>query len=127
MATDLAISVDDRTGALADIAETLGSAGINIDGVSGSVTGGSPVVHLLVDDAGPVRQALADAGFTAVDEREVVVLDVEDRPGSLGEVSRRIAAAGISLDLVYLATGTRLVLGSDDVDALRSASSSNPS
>jgi len=123
MATDLAISLDDRTGALADIAETLGSAGINIDGISGSVSGGSPVVHLLVDAAGPARQALADAGFTSVDEQEVVVLDIEDRPGSLGEVSRRIAAAGISLDLVYLATGTRLVLGSSDVDALRSSTS----
>lgn len=127
MATDLAITVDDRTGALADIAETIGAAGINIDGVSGSVTGGSPVVHLLVEDAAATRQALTDAGFSSVEEREVVVIDVEDRPGSLGEVSRRIAAAGTNLDLIYLATGTRLVLGSSDVDALRSAASSTTS
>ena len=53
--------------------------------------------------------------------REVVVTDVEDRPGELGRLMRRVADAGVNVDLVYLATNTRLVVGAADLDAARSA------
>jgi hypothetical protein len=64
---------------------------------------------------------LEGAGFTSVEEREVVVLDVEDRPGVLGEVARKLADAGVNIELVYLASGTRLVVGASDLDAVRNA------
>jgi hypothetical protein len=54
-------------------------------------------------------------------EREVVVLEVEDRPGVLADLTRQIAEAGVNLDLVYVATRNRLVLGSPDLDALKAA------
>jgi hypothetical protein len=49
------------------------------------------------------------------------VLDVEDRPGVLGEVARKLADAGVNIELVYLASGTRLVIGAADLDKVRSA------
>jgi hypothetical protein len=49
------------------------------------------------------------------------VTEVEDRPGAAGELLRRIADAGVNLELVYLATGTRLVIGADDLENARTA------
>jgi hypothetical protein len=64
---------------------------------------------------------LEEIGLEIRGERQVLVLEVEDRPGALGEVSRRIANAGINIDLGYLATNNWLVLGVDDLDKARAA------
>jgi hypothetical protein len=50
-----------------------------------------------------------------------VVVDVEDRPGVLADLTRRIARAGVDLDLVYVAPQNRVVFGAPDVGALRAA------
>jgi hypothetical protein len=121
MATDLAVTVEDKPGALAGMGEAIGAAGINIGGVCGVAASGASVVHFLVDDSAGAREALQGAGFTSVDEREVVVVEVEDRPGVLGEVGRKLADAGVNIELIYLATGTRLVVGAADLDAVRAA------
>ncbi len=54
-------------------------------------------------------------------EREVVVVQVHDRPGELADLSAKIAAAGVNLDLIYVATGSRVVFGSPDLEGLRAA------
>jgi hypothetical protein len=51
----------------------------------------------------------------------VVVVDVEDRPGVLADLTRQVARAGVDLDLVYVATRNRLVFGSPDLDGLKTA------
>ena len=119
MATDLAVTVEDRPGVLAELGAALGKAGVNIEGVSGVAAGPGSVVHLLVEDAAAARSALEAAGFSSAGEREVLAVDIEDRPGVLGELAGSIAAAGVNVDLVYLATGPRLVLGAADLDALQ--------
>jgi hypothetical protein len=75
----------------------------------------------LVEDAGAARQALEGAGIRVTGEREVVVLDVVDQPGTLGSVARKLADAGVNIDWAYLATRTRLVLAVSDLDRARSA------
>ena len=49
------------------------------------------------------------------------MIQLQDRPGELGKLTRKIAAAGVNLNLIYLATSTRVVLGSADVQKLRVA------
>jgi hypothetical protein len=49
------------------------------------------------------------------------VVEVEDRPGVLADLARKVARAGVNLDLVYLATQNRIVFGADDPAALRAA------
>ena len=46
-------------------------------------------------------------------------MSLEDRPGALGETARKIADAGVNIELAYLATGTRLVVGAADLDKIR--------
>jgi hypothetical protein len=121
MAQDLTVMLVNQPGTLAALGEVLGNAGINIEGVVGVASGDSGEVHILVADAGMARETLSNAGIECGGERDVEVVSVVDQPGEMGRHMRRIADAGINVDLVYLATGTRLVLGSSDMEGLRRA------
>lgn len=121
MATDLRVTLEDRPGTLADMGEALGKAGVNIDAMCGFTCGGEGVIHLLVANGMLARRALEEAGIMVSDEREVLLYDAEDRPGMLGEVARRLAKAGVNLDLLYKASQTRLVIGADDLEKARAA------
>lgn len=119
MAIDLTVILEDRPGTLADMGEALGKAGINIQGLCGFPSEGKGVIHILVEDGPTACRALEEAGLEVRSERQVLILDIEDRPGEFGRICRRIANAGINIDLVYLATNTRLVVGADNLDKAR--------
>jgi len=122
MAVDLVIDVDNKPGALAEVAQAISDAGVNIAAATCVGPGQTAELHILVKHAEPARHALGAISHLAVGrEREVVVVDVEDRPGVLADLTRKIAAAGVDLDLVYIATRNRVVFGAHDLDALRSA------
>jgi hypothetical protein len=121
MTKDLTIILEDRPGTLADMGEALGTAGINIDGMCGFPSEGKGVIHLLVEDATGARSALEGAGIEVGAEREVLVVEVDDRPGAFGDIARKIANEGVNSDLVYMATNTRLVVGTNDLEKTRSA------
>ncbi len=120
MLKDLTVVVPDRPGTLAHIAEAIGSAGINIEGFSGDNVEGSAVMHLLVEDARTVRKLMEDAGLEVREERDVLVVDTEDRPGALASVAGRISATGVNIDFFYGVRG-RLVLGVEDFDKAEQA------
>jgi len=121
MAKDLTVTGwgQDRPGVAAEIGEALGQAGVNIEGAFGSGRHGE--VHVLVEDGGSARSALEGAGFTVSDERDVVVVQLEDRPGSWGDAARKLADAGVNIDWHYLATGTRMVVATADLEKARGA------
>ena len=123
MATDLSFSLPDEPGGLAKAAGALGAAGVNVEGIAGLGGGGHGHVHLLVEDAGAAKAALAGAGVTIEGERQAVVVDVssEDRPGKLAELAEAIAGAGVNLAACYVASRSRVVFSSDDPAGLRSA------
>lgn len=121
MAKDLTVILDDRPGTLATLTEALGKAGINIDGLCGFPSEGKGVIHILVQDAAAARRAAEAAGFTVRGEREVLVLDAQDRPGEVGQITRRIASAGVNIDLIYVATKTRVVIGATDLPKAKAA------
>lgn len=121
MAVDLTLRLANEPGALANAAEALGEAGINIDGVCGVTIDGEGEIHLLVEDAEAAVSALAESGVTVEGQHTVLVMDVEDQPGELGSVARKLADAGVNIELSYLATETRLVLGVDNPGAAATA------
>jgi hypothetical protein len=119
---DLSITLEDRPGRLADLGEATGKAGINIDGMCAATGAGRAEVHVLVDDAAAAREALGSAGIEVDAESDVLVIDVEDRPGTMGEVARKLAEAGVNIGLAYSTFGgVKLVVGVDDLDRARSA------
>jgi hypothetical protein len=122
MAKDLTVILEDRPGTAADMGEALGKAGVNMEGGCGFRSEGKGVVHILVEDAVAAKKVLQQAGIEVRDEREVLVLKIgEDRPGVMGDITRRIAQAGVNIELMYIATNNRLVIGVDDIDKARTA------
>ena len=120
MLKDLTVVVPDRPGTLAHIADAIGGAGINIEGFSGDNIEGTAVMHLLVEDYRTVRKIMEDAGLEVRAERDVLVIDTEDRPGALAGVADRITATGVNIDFFYGVRG-RLVIGVDDFDKAEQA------
>lgn len=121
MASDLLIEVENQPGALAKVVAAISDAGVNIAAATCTRPSESAALHILVPHAEAAKHALATAGVTITSEREVVVVDATDRPGELADLARAVAEAGVDLDLLYLATRTRIVFGSPDLDALRAA------
>jgi hypothetical protein len=121
MAVDLVIDVDNTPGALAQVAAAISDAGVNIAAATCLGAGERAELHILVPHAGAAKHALAISHLAVTREREVVVVDVEDRPGVLADLTRKIARAGVDLDLVYVATRNRVVFGAGDLDALKAA------
>jgi hypothetical protein len=119
MQRDLVLIPDDRPGVLARLGEAAGRAGINIEGISAFTGRGKGVVHVLVSDAERALEALSEAGLDVRATRDVIVIDVEDAPGELGRVCRKLADADINIEQAYLATRTRLVLAVDDTAKAR--------
>jgi hypothetical protein len=124
IATDLTVILEHRPGELASLGQATGQAGVNIEGMCAMTGEGRGVVHLLFADetVGAARRALEEAGLGIADEREVVVVDIQDRPGTLGEMARRFADAGVNIELAYSTFGgVKLVVATDDLNAARAA------
>jgi hypothetical protein len=121
MAVDLVIEIENTPGALAQVAAAISDAGVNIAAATCIGPGERAELHVLVPHAEAAKHSLAISHLAVTREREVVVVDVEDRPGVLADLTRRIAGAGVDLDLVYVATRNRVVFGAPDLAALRAA------
>jgi len=121
MAFDLVIDIENTPGALAGVAAAISDAGVNIAAATCIGTGERAELHILVPHAEAARHSLAISHLAVNHEREVVVVDVEDHPGVLADLTRKIARAGVDLDLVYVATQNRVVFGAKDLSALRVA------
>jgi hypothetical protein len=116
MPTNLTVILEDRPGELARLGGATGNVGVNIEGFAAFTGEGKGVVQLLVNDdvASRARRALEDAGMGIADQREVLVIDIPDRPGTLGEVSRRFGDAGVNIELAYTTFGgIKLVVATD--------------
>jgi hypothetical protein len=121
MAIDLVIDVENTPGALERVADAISDAGVNIAAATCVGPGDRAELHILVPHGEAVKHALAISHVAVTGEREVVVVDVQDRPGVLADLTRKIARAGVNLDLIYMATRNRIVFGSEDIAGLRAA------
>lgn len=121
---DLTVILKNKPGTLADMGETLGKVGINMEGLCGFPQKGEGVIHILVEDETTTQWALQEAGFEVRAVREVLVMDIGPivgKPGTGGKMARKIGDAGINIDLIYLAENNRIVLGVDNLDKARVA------
>src|SRR6266511_4706471 len=103
---ELRVTMADRPGSLAKVAEALGKAGVNIEAISAATAGGSGDIRILVADTAAARKALEGAGVTVAEEREMTFVDLEDKPGSLAGTARKLADQNINIDAVYVVGGT---------------------
>src|SRR5947209_14750713 len=118
---DLVIDIENTPGALAQVAAAISDAGVKTAPATCIGPGERAELHILVPHAEAAKHSLAISHVAVTREREVVVVDVEDRPGMLADLTRKIARAGVDLDLVYVATRNRVVFGATDLAGLQAA------
>jgi hypothetical protein len=112
---DLTIELDDRPGALADMGMALGRAGVSIEGGGMWVVDGRGIAHFLFHDGVAARAALQRAGIAVLADRQVLIQQLQqDVPGQLGELTARMAEAGVNIEVQYSDHAGRLILVVDD-------------
>jgi hypothetical protein len=117
---DLAIVLENRPGALADMGEAMGRAGVSIEGGGAWVVGGEGIAHFLFADGAAARKALEAAGIRVLAERDVVVQRLKQGvPGQMGMLTRRMADAGVNIDVLYSDHDHQLILVVDNLPRAR--------
>jgi hypothetical protein len=120
---DLTIELDNRPGALAEMGEALGRAGVSVEGGGVFVVDGRGVAHFLFEDGESARRALESAGITVLADREVLVQRLkQEQPGQLGAIARRMAEAGVNIEVMYSDHANQLILVVDDLERGRRVS-----
>ncbi|MBN2478498.1 ACT domain-containing protein [Candidatus Micrarchaeota archaeon] len=97
----LVVVAEDKIGLLADISYVLGKSKINIEGVSVNVIGGKAVVGVVVKDDIKAKDVLTRSGYTVM-ETGVIVIKLEDKPGSLSEITKKLAEEGVAIQNVHI-------------------------
>jgi hypothetical protein len=118
---ELAVTLEDRPGTLAKATDAIASAGINIEGYCAVPSGkeGKGTFRVVTTDPASTRKALEAAGFKVQEERDTAVIDLEDRPGALAQVLRKLAANELNVGPTYSITQNRIAIGADDFATLR--------
>ena len=98
------VTTQDRPGELARLGEAMGKAGVNITALAGVTGEGKGLIAFVAGDEAGARGALRAAGIAAK-EYEAIKIALADEPGALGKAARKLAGAGINLEMV-LSTGT---------------------
>ena len=120
---DLAIALEDRPGALAELGDALGRAGVSIEGGGVFALGGGALAHFLFKDGTAARRALEDAGIRVLAEHKVLIQRLrQDEPGQLGKIARRMAEAGVNIQVMYSDHHNQLILVVDDMERGRQVS-----
>jgi hypothetical protein len=113
--TQLTVFLENRSGRLAEVADLLGRAGINIRGFSTTEAAEYGIVRLIVADPERARRLLHDAGFTT-HFSSVICVKVPDEPGGLARVLDEVAAAGASIDYLYSISFQNICFAVRDID-----------
>ena len=124
-ATQLAVFLANRPGALARVCEALANAEINIHALATSDTVDHSVVRMVVNDPTKALMLLGEAGVLAL-ETEVLMIETASEPGALAKIAERLAEAEINIEYAYLAGGRGtekglIVLRPSDVEKAQTA------
>ncbi len=99
---DVSIVLTNRPGALAEMGEALGRAGVSLEGGGAFVVGGTGVAHFLFKDGDAAGQVLERAGIRVLAVKDVVILRLrQSEPGQLGEIARRMSDSGVNIEVQY--------------------------
>jgi len=120
---DLTIALENRPGALAEMGEALGRAGVSVEGGGAWVVNGEGVAHFLFEDGQAARAALEAAGIRVLEVRDVLVQRLNQSvPGQLGKITRKMAEAGVNIEVLYSDHDHQLILVVDDMAKGRAVS-----
>jgi len=112
---DIAVTLDNRPGTLAEMGVALGRAGISIEGGGAWVVNGTGIAHFLVADGTAARTVLESAGIVVAAVKDVILQRLnQSETGQLGKLTQRMADAGVNIEVLYSDHEHQLVLVVDD-------------
>ncbi|NLO04190.1 MAG: amino acid-binding protein [candidate division WS1 bacterium] len=117
----VSVFLENKSGRLAEVCQTLGEAEINIRALCIADTSDFGILRLIVDDPDRTVDVLQSAGFS-VGSTGVLALRIPDRPGGLGGVLGELEQASVNVEYMYAffitIAGDAVVLFKVDDDAL---------
>ncbi len=120
---DLTVRLENRPGSLAEMGETLGAAGVSVEGGGCWIVQGEAIAHFLFEDGKAAREALEAKGIDVVAVREVLTVRLKQAvPGQLGKIGRAMAEAGVNIEVQYSDHDNQLILVVDNIDKGRAVS-----
>src|SRR4030095_143245 len=99
---EITIIAGNDTGSLADVAELLGSVGVNIEAISAYGLDGKAIFRIITADAATAKKALAKIPGLQVREADTLIHRMLNRPGELGKITRKLSDKGVNLESLYL-------------------------
>ena len=99
---EITVVAKDDVGVLADVAETLGSVGVNIEAISAYGVEGKAVFRIITSDVTTTMRALSRLPDIKVTESDTIIYRMNNKPGELGKITRRLANKGVSLESLYI-------------------------
>jgi len=122
---EITIITQNKVGALAEICELLGKNGVNIEAISAYGLGDSGVIRLVTGDVATASRALGTKKGVSVKTSEVLVVKLNDQPGELGKIARKLARAEVDIESLYILSRergvTEVAIRADDIEAARRA------
>lgn len=117
---EFSVTLDDKPGTLAKATDAIAKAGINIEGFCAVPSGGGKgTFRVVTTDPSGTRKALETAGFKVQEERDVAIIEAEDRPGFLAQILRRLAQNELNVGPTYSITQNRIAISADNFAKLR--------
>ena len=96
MSKQFVVQLKNEPGSLANLAERLAAAGVDLRAIGGGGIGDSGHVIMTTADDDGTRAVLVEGGYTFV-EGESILAEVDDRPGGMARTARALADAGVNI------------------------------
>lgn len=101
LAKEIVVTTENKVGVLAGMSRILADHGMNIEGAAGYEIGNEAKLMFVVADTLRAREALEKAGYNKTKENEVIVVDLENKPGALKCIAAKLAAEKIDIRYMY--------------------------
>lgn len=100
---EITVVVENRIGTLANIAEALGGAGVNIEAISAYGQGMNAIFRIVTKDPTSAKKVLDKVpGVKEMVVADIIVVKIPNRPGELGKITRKLANRKVDLESVYI-------------------------
>ena len=123
---ELVVTLANRMGVLADISGLLAGNGINIEGVAGYAVGSEAKIMLVTIDATAAVNVLKKSGYNSIKENSVLVVELENKPGALKNITSKLVSQGVDIKQIYGTTCSsacpaKLILSTSDYEKAMAA------
>ncbi|MFH0737113.1 MAG: ACT domain-containing protein [Candidatus Micrarchaeota archaeon] len=99
---EITVIAGNDLGSLAQVAETVGSVGVNIEAISAYGIDGKAIFRIITNDATTAIKVLSKLPGVQVREADTIIYKMMNRPGELGKITRKLANKGVNLESLYI-------------------------